>query len=88
MDAKTIKLQKDADGHIMLQLPQEFLDQLKLSDSDEVDLIPTASGFEVRKVDDEAAKKFWDPFSETLNEYERALKFIKNNDEPDDVSSK
>ncbi|WP_054661204.1 hypothetical protein [Secundilactobacillus kimchicus] len=57
MDAKTIKLQKDADGHIVLQLPQEFLDQLKLSDSDEVDLIPTASGFEVRKVDDEAAKK-------------------------------
>ena len=88
MDAKTIRLTTNTDGQLNLTIPADIVQALQLNDGDEVDLIPTASGFEFRKVDAELDKTFWDPMSQTLNEYERALKYLQGEDPKEDVSAK
>jgi hypothetical protein len=76
MDAQTGKIEQTPDGDYIVKLPAELIAQLQVADGDAVDLIPTAMGVEVRKVG-QVTSQFWDPFSETVNEYQRALAMIK-----------
>ncbi|KRK98695.1 hypothetical protein FD04_GL000431 [Secundilactobacillus odoratitofui DSM 19909 = JCM 15043] len=89
MDAQTSKIERNDNGDLMLKLPAELLKQLDLTAGDQVDLVPTAMGVEVRKVGQDIPQ-FWDPFSESVNEYQRALKMIKDgvSDSNDDVPTK
>ncbi|WP_054710306.1 hypothetical protein [Secundilactobacillus paracollinoides] len=52
MNAQTNKIQADADGNLFLQLPADLVKDLKLAQNDEIDIMPTAMGFEVRKITD------------------------------------
>lgn len=79
MNAQTNKIQADADGNLFLQLPADLVKDLKLAQNDEIDIMPTAMGFEVRKITD-IDDNFWDPFSETVNEYQKALELLKGED--------
>jgi hypothetical protein len=76
MDAQTGKIEQTPDGDYIVKLPAELIAQLQVADGDAVDLIPTAMGVEIRKVG-QVTPQFWDPFSETVNEYQRALAMIK-----------
>ncbi|ANZ60240.1 hypothetical protein AYR62_00940 [Secundilactobacillus paracollinoides] len=82
MNAQTNKIQADADGNLFLQLPADLVKDLKLAQNDEIDIMPTAMGFEVRKITD-IDDNFWDPFSETVNEYQKALELLKGEDTTD-----
>ncbi|MTV82699.1 hypothetical protein [Secundilactobacillus folii] len=89
MDAQKSKIERNEKGELYLKLPAELLKSLELGEGDEVDLIPTALGVELRKMGT-VTPQFWDPFSESVNEYQRALKMIQaaDNDKNDDVKSK
>lgn len=89
MDAHTNKIERDKNGELFLRLPDAVVKDLDVAEGDEVDLIPTALGFEVRKAGKDAPQ-FWEPFSESVNEYQRALRMIKDADpdKNDDVASK
>lgn len=82
MNAQTNKIQADADGNLFLALPADLVANLKLAKDEEVDIAPTAMGFEVRKITD-IDDNFWDPFSQTVNEYQKAIELLKGDAKTD-----
>lgn len=89
MDAQSEKIQRNKNGELYLKVPDEFVKQLELNEGDEVDLVPTALGVELRKADT-VTPQFWEPFSQSVNEYQKALHMIQGDDadENDDTSAK
>lgn len=89
MDAQTLKIQRNENGELYLKIPDEYVKQLELDEGDEIDLVPTALGVELRKADT-VTPQFWEPFSQSVNEYERALQMIKESEarKNDSTSSK
>lgn len=89
MDAQSEKIQRNKNGELYLKVPDEFVKQLELNEGDEVDLVPTALGVELRKADT-VTPQFWEPFSQSVNEYQKALRMIQGDDadENDDTSAK
>ncbi|MCH5461681.1 hypothetical protein HC026_03455 [Lactobacillus sp. LC28-10] len=89
MGAQTIKIQRDENGDLYLKVPDEFVKQLELNEGDEIDLVPTALGVELRKADT-VTPQFWEPFSQSVSEYQRALQMIKDSEanKNDSASSK
>ncbi|GAW98225.1 hypothetical protein [Secundilactobacillus mixtipabuli] len=89
MDAQSGKIQRNANGDLYLKIPDELLKQLELSEGDDVDLVPTALGVEIRKAD-AVTPQFWEPFSQSVSEYQRALRMIQNDetDKNGDTSAK
>lgn len=80
MDAQTSKIERNDAGDFYIKLPTELIEQLDAHDGDSVDLIATAMGVEMRKAGADTPQ-FWDPFSESVNEYQRALRMIKDHDD-------
>lgn len=89
MDAQTLKIQRNENGELYLKIPDEYVKQLELDEGDEIDLVPTALGVELRKADT-VTPQFWEPFSQSVNEYQKALRMIQGDDadENDDTSAK
>ena len=79
MDAQSGKIQRNENGELYLKIPDEFVKQLELNEGDDVDLVPTALGVELRKADT-VTPQFWEPFSQSVNEYQKALRMIQDND--------
>lgn len=79
MDAQTLKIQRNENGELYLKIPDEYVKQLELDEGDEIDLVPTALGVELRKADT-VTPQFWEPFSQSVNEYQKALRMIQDND--------
>jgi hypothetical protein len=89
MDAQSNQIQRNENGELVLKLPDEFVKQLELKEGDEVDWVPTAMGVELRKAGT-VAPQFWEPFTQSVNEYQRALRMIQDDDDKktDDESAK
>jgi hypothetical protein len=49
MDAQSEKIQRNENGELYLKIPDELVKQLELNEGDDVDLVPTALGVELRK---------------------------------------
>ncbi len=79
MDAQSEKIQRNKNGELYLKIPDEFVKQLELNEGDDVDLVPTALGVELRKAGT-VTPQFWEPFSQSVNEYQKALRMIQDND--------
>lgn len=89
MDAQSGKIQRNENGELYLKIPDEFVKELELKDGDAVDFVPTALGVELRKAGT-VTPQFWEPFSQSVSEYQRALQMIQDHDtdKDNDVSSK
>lgn len=89
MDAQSGKIQRNENGELYLKIPDEFVKELELNEGDEIDLVPTALGVELRKAGT-VTPQFWEPFSQSVSEYQRALRMIQDDDtdKNNDVSSK
>ncbi|WP_203650390.1 AbrB/MazE/SpoVT family DNA-binding domain-containing protein [Secundilactobacillus yichangensis] len=89
MDAQSGKIQRNENGELYLKIPAEFVKELELNEGDEIDLVPTALGVELRKAGT-VTPQFWEPFSQSVSEYQRALRMIQDDDtdKNNDVSSK
>ncbi|GAX04025.1 hypothetical protein IWT140_01659 [Secundilactobacillus pentosiphilus] len=79
MEAQSGKIQRNETGELYLKIPEEFVKELKLSEGDDIDLVPTAMGVELRKAG-AVTPQFWEPFSQSVSEYQRALQMIHDDD--------
>jgi hypothetical protein len=71
MDAQSEKIQRNENGELYLKIPDELVKQLELNEGDDVDLVPTALGVELRKAGT-VTPQFWEPFSQSVNEYQKS----------------
>lgn len=89
MEAQSGKIERNENGDLYLKIPADFVKELELNEGDEVDFVPTALGVELRKAG-AVTPQFWEPFSQSVSEYQKALRMIHDddNDKNDDASSK
>lgn len=79
MEAQSGKIQRNENGELYLKIPEEFVKELKLTEGDDIDIVPTAMGVELRKAG-AVTPQFWEPFSQSVSEYQRALQMIHDDD--------